>query len=484
MRKIILTIGAFSTVFFSSCSQDFLNTEPQSTFNDQQLSTSSAGLTGLVDGIYTNLHSSGLSVPGSHEDHGHKSILSAMDLMSNDNMMTKSHWYGSFYSYLGRVESNTRSRLMWNMYYPQIKVCNTVINSVESAGVNESNKYVYAQAKALRGYMYFMLARIYGPTFVGNGAKDCVPIYTSVSLEGKARASVSDVYSLIKTDLTTAIGLLDGFQRSNKEKVNKSVAQAFLAQVALEMGDYSLAASSAHAARIDYSQPSESQWKSGFYDLDAVPDAMWGCYINQQNTTFVNSFFAHFDNTNLDGYAGGLAVYKGIDRRLYDSIPATDFRKSVFQANSGDAPYTDLPKYANLKFIDNTQSRTEGDYIYLRASEMYYIEAEALARLGNEAGARTLLSEIEVLRNPSFTVTETGNALIDKIILQKRIEMWGEGCAWFDMKRLGVGLVRTYTGNNHVTFGRKDYPANSPKFLFQIPQAEILANPLIVQNPE
>lgn len=484
MKKILLTAGILSTLIFSSCSQDFLNTQPESTINDDQLETSSAGLTGLIDGIYTSLHSTNLSVVGSHEDSGHKSVLAAMDMMSNDNMMTKSHWYGSFYSYLGRVESSTRSRLMWYMYYPQIKICNFVINAAEANGINASNKYAYAQAKALRAYMYFMLARIYGPTFKGNLSENCIPIYLQHTFTGRARATVSEVYNLIKTDLTTSIGLLDGFERLNKEKINKSVAQAFLAQVALEMGDYALAASSAHAARISYIQPSEVQWKSGFYDLDAVPDAMWGCYINQQNTTFVNSFFAHFDNTNINGYAGGLAVYKGIDRRLYDLIPVTDYRKSVFQGTAGAAPYTALPKYASTKFVDRTPSKTEGDYIYLRASEMYYIEAEALARVGNEVGAKDVLNEIELLRNPSFIAAETGSALIDKIILQKRIEMWGEGCAWFDMKRLGVGLVRDYVGSNHVAFGKKDYPANSPKFIFQIPQAEMLANPLMVQNPE
>ena len=38
--------------------------------------------------------------------------------------------------------------------------------------------------------------------------------------------------------------------------------------------------------------------------------------------------------------------------------------------------------------------------------------------------------------------TNTGQALIDEIILYRRIELFGEGVASFDMARLGVGLNR------------------------------------------
>ena len=89
-----------------------------------------------------------------------------------------------------------------------------------------------------------------------------------------------------------------------------------------------------------------------------------------------------------------------------------------------------------------------------------------------------------MLRNPSYTVNLSGSNLINEILLQKRIELWGEGCAWFDMKRLGVALERNYIGSNHVIAAAKlDIPAGDPRFVFQIPQSEILANPNVTQNP-
>ncbi|MDQ1804850.1 RagB/SusD family nutrient uptake outer membrane protein [Chryseobacterium sp. PTM-20240506] len=482
MKKIAIYSLLVSSLFVTSCSDDYLDTKPQSTINEEQLATSPAGLQALLDGIYTGFRTFGNTNGGNHEDYGHKSILAGLDMMSNDNVMTKSSWYSSWYNYTGIIQTNSRSLLPWNTYYLQIKSTNTIINTITKVGVNDQNKSVLGQAYALRALSYFMLARIYGPTYVGHTSDLCVPIYTTVGFEGKSRSSVGEVYSLIESDLLKSVDLLTGYTRPNREKVDKSVAQGFLAQVSLEMGKYSQAAQNANAAKQGYALGTEADWRNGFYDLTKTTDAMWGAVITGDNTSFVASFFAHFDNTNNSGYAGGLGIYKLIDKRLYDNISATDYRKKAFVAPGGNPSYPALPAYANLKFIDPTV--TDGDYIYLRASEMYYIEAEALARSGNEPQAKAVLAQITQARDASYTTsTNTGAALITEITTQKRIEMWGEGCAWFDMKRLGVGLNRVYTGTNHPTFGQLTYPANSNKFLWQIPQAEIDTNPNIVQNP-
>lgn len=468
-------------LIFTSCEKDFLDTTPESTINDEQLASSAEANTAVINGIYSALRSYGLSLAGNHEDYGHKSILAATDLMSNDMLMSKSSWYSSFYNYLGRQQTNTRSRLAWSIYYPQIKTTNVVLDAVPSSVTDEKMKAIRGQALALRGYFYFMLARMYGPTYIGNEDKLCVPLYTDVSLEGKARSTVREVYTLIENDLKESIELLQGNIRKNNNAVDQTVAQAFLADVYLEMGKYSDAAPLANAARQNYPLLTESEWEQGFYDV-SNKDTMWGATITAAQSSFVASFFSHFDNTNESGYAGGLGVYKNIDKNLYNSISSTDFRKKAFVAPGGSAVYPELPEYANLKFRDPTI--TAGDYIYLRAAAMYYIEAEAYARSGNEALAKKALYDITITRDPSYVLsTNTGTALIDEIILQKRIELWGEGYAWFDMKRLSVALTRDYPGSNHPAFGKFNIPAGDNRFIFQIPQAEIDANPLIVQNP-
>jgi len=483
MKKITIYSLLVSTVFFTSCSNEFLNTAPESTVNEGQLGTSPSALQGLLDGVYTGFRTFGNTNGGNHEDYGHKSMLAGLDLMSNDVTMAKSSWYISWYNYTGRVQTNSRSLLPWNTYYLQIKSVNTIINGIESGTVTDDEKPILGQAYALRALSYFMLARVYGPTYVGHTGDLCVPIYTSVGFEGKSRSTVGEVYALVESDLLKSVDLLNGYARPTREKIDKSVAQALLAEVSLEMGKYPQAAQSANSARQGYDLGTESQWKNGFYDLTLTSDAMWGAVITTATTSFVASFHGHFDNTNASGYAGGLGIYKNIDKRLYDKISSTDYRKKAFVSPvTGDPTYPQLPAYANVKFIDPTVS--DADYIYMRASEMYYIEAEALARSGNETQAKAVLTQITKSRDAAYiSSSNTGASLIDEIITQKRIELWGEGVAWFDMKRLGVGLNRIYTGTNHPTFGQLDISANSSRFLWQIPQAEIDTNPNIVQNP-
>lgn len=483
--NIILVAGLLGTA--TSCDRDYLNEELQSTFDNEQLGTSSAGLRALVDGIYTKFRSYGQSTAAGHEDFGHKAILTGADIMSNDVFMSSMHWFGFTYDYRGRQQTSSRTLWVWNTYYPVIKIANNVINSVDENTAPTDIKYTLGEALTIRGLSYFMLARFFGPTYVGNEDKLCVPIYLEGTREGKARNKVSEVYDQVVKDLEKAVSLLQGAPATNKEKINQSVAQAILAQVYLEMGKYPQAAEMANKAKAGYPILTEAQYRQGFYDLSTAPDAMWGAVINAENTTFVASFFSHFDNTNADGYTP--YANKGIDKRLYDAIPSTDYRKSLYIA-PGTAKDTEvipnikrgnMVDYANLKFVDPTIR--EGDYIYQRAAEMFYIEAEALARSGNEAQARQVLFDITKTRDTAYTLsTKSGQALIDEIILQKRIELWGEGTAWFDMKRLRVGLDRNYTGTNHPTFGRKVFPAGDKNFIFQIPQAEIDTNPNIIQN--
>lgn len=483
--NIILIAGLLGST--TSCNRDYLNDDLQSTFDDAQLATSSAGLSALVDGIYTKLRSYGQADAGGHEDFGHKAILTGADLMSNDIFMHSEHWFVYTYDYRGRIQTSSRTKWAWNTYYPVIKTSNNIINNIDEATATTEIKHTLGQALAIRGLSYFMLARFFGPTYVGNQDKLCVPIYLENTRDGKARNKVSEVYDQIVKDLEKSVSLLDGYKRPNKEKIDQSVAQAILAQVYLEIGKYPQAADMARKARGGYSILTEAEYRKGFYDLTTVPDAMWGAVITSENTSFVASFFSHFDNTNGQGYTS--YSQKGIDKRLYDAIPSTDYRKSLFIAPGTSATTEVIPgvkkgnmvDYANVKFVDPTIR--EGDYIYQRAAEMFYIEAEALARSGNEAQARQVLFEITKTRDTAYTLsTKSGQALIDEIILQKRIELWGEGVAWFDMKRLGIALNRSYTGTNHPSFGQKDIPAGHKDFIFQIPQAEIDTNPNIIQN--
>src|SRR5690606_5331028 len=127
----------------------------------------------------------------------------------------------------------------------------------------------------------------------------------------------------------------------------------------------------------------------------------------------------------------------------------------------------ELPRYANVKFVDDTFF--EGDLLYMRAEEMVLIEAEAKAHSGDDPGAVQALYELMSKRDSAYTLsTSTGDTLLEEIRLNRRIELWGEGFAFFDMKRWNMPLTRDYPGSNHAGWaGKHNYPANSPKFTLQ-----------------
>lgn len=158
-----------------------------------------------------------------------------------------------------------------------------------------------------------------------------------------------------------------------------------------------------------------------------------------------------------------------IDASLYARIKDTDFRKRVWKAPAGSplegqTPYIDptidgyLPAYTGVKFRPgngNMNDYTVGSasaYPLMRVEEMYFIEAEAAAHLNASEGKTLLEDFMQNYRDESY-VCENAD-IIDEILLQKRIELWGEGTTFFDIKRLDLSVTRGYPGTNWTDASR------------------------------
>jgi hypothetical protein len=122
----------------------------------------------------------------------------------------------------------------------------------------------------------------------------------------------------------------------------------------------------------------------------------------------------------------------------------------------------------------------------MRTAEMFLIEAEAKARLGtDDVGARAALFTLAKNRNPSYTLsTNTGAALINEIMLQRRVELWGEGFRFLDLKRLDLPLDRNGSNHNITLANVFNIPVGDVRWEWLIPIAEINASGgAVVQNP-
>jgi hypothetical protein len=115
----------------------------------------------------------------------------------------------------------------------------------------------------------------------------------------------------------------------------------------------------------------------------------------------------------------------------------------------------------------------------IRYAEVLLNVAEALARTGTTVDARAL-ALVNAVRNrsdPNATVVATTQQqLIDAILLERRIELLGEGFRSMDLLRLGLPLPTKPDVNS--TVGPTD-----PQYIWPIPNGELLVNKAAVQNP-
>lgn len=432
-----------------------------------------------------------------HDEFSLMGILHGTDMMTEDIVQAKSTWFTYDYCLEFNQFNYRRPYATWEqLYTPISQVNNDVINGMNVKEVMEDPKSslrpFLGEAYAIRAFCYMYLVQIFQNPFTAepdaSGAKInydayAVPIkYSSIETQqlGKAtnnsRNTVKDVFNMIETDLKNAVELLNGAPaRATKMSINQQVAQGLLARYYLMVGNWQEAAANAKAARSGYKMLSETELlEGGFMDLN-LSDVMWGFDHDSETQTTYASFFSHISNL-APGYAGLEYAPRLIDKRLYEQIPETDFRKRLFNGKDKNTQQTQNGAqwaYANLKF--GWDGNWTMDYIYMRAAEMVLIEAEALARMG-DANATTVLKELLDARfEEEWRATDT--PIIDEIILQRRIELWGEGFGYFDLKRLHRGIDRNYDGSNHrKPDGLLTVPAGDSRWTYQIPEREMQEN--------
>ena len=494
MKKILLIAAPVLFLAIAGCKKSYLETRPSDAATESQIFSKINAVNAAVSGMYKEMF--GFAVGGGgHSDYGQKSYDLSSDLMGNDMIIhTQGYgWYNSTYQYTnwGLATTGQMSDFAWYRYYDQIKQANKLYNLVDGVtdATTTQKESIKGQALGMRAYCYYFLVNYYQQSYKGHETSPGIPVYLQDTTGGKPRGTVQDVYAQIVSDLTLAETLLTGKTRGSINEIDVSVVQGFRARVALAMEDWATAATYAHKARLNYTLMNAAQYAAqGAFSSANNPEWMWGSVIVASEATIYASFFSHMD-IQTGGYAA-LGQQKKITKALYDQIPAGDIRKDRFKT-PGTGTTSD-PDYNQHKFqVPDVSNKWQADYLYMRAAEMYLIEAEALARQGQDASARTVLEALVQTRNPAYSAASfSGTDLISEILLQRRIELWGEGFGLLDIKRLGQGLNRPTGAGNHGSpnFNPGIYTTqpNDPRFLMRIPQRELDNNASMTpddQNP-
>ncbi|MEO6489033.1 MAG: RagB/SusD family nutrient uptake outer membrane protein [Ferruginibacter sp.] len=497
MKKIFVFVSMGLLIMLASCKKDYLETKPSNGISREEFLSKVSAIYSALDGANKEQFAYGIGVdPGvtRHDAFGQKGFDLAQDLMGND-MVVHSQGYGWFntdynYTESGNANANRQSDFMWFMYYDLIKQAHILLSVVDAIpdATTVQKETIKGQLYGIRAYAYFYLINYYQQTYKGNETKAGVPVYTEEASVGKPRGTVEEVYTQIIGDLTLAETLLTGKARAAKSNIDVSVVQGIRARVALIMEDWATAETYANKARQGYTLMVGTEYSDpGAFSTLANPEWMWGSLIPSDQATIYASFFSHID-ISTGGYAA-LGGQKKITKALYDLIPAGDVRKTVFTApGTGTAGN---PDYNQVKHTVPVPGNWAADYLYMRAAEMYLIEAEALGRQSQDASARTVLEELIQTRDPLYSAASfSGSALVDEILLQRRIELWGEGFSLMDIKRLNQGLNRPTGAGNHGAPNFNPGPlttgAMDPRFLFRIPKRELDNNENMTpadQNP-
>lgn len=507
----ILLLLIFSVAAFSC--QDELDTNPTDSTSGDVLFTDVEKANVALNGIYRAMYvADEWSAGWADEEFGTMAFTLTYDLMGEDMVQNEggSGWF--WYDYVYNVKSDYthkdgRPYSVWFFYYTIISNANAIIASQEGmTGAPSEINSLIGQAYALRAYSYFNLIRFYQQTYVGNQEAPGVPIYTEPTTnasEGKPRGTVADVYTQIDADIEQALQLLDpdvAAPRNHPSHIDYYVANGIKANIALEKNDWATAEAAAETAMSGGTEMlTRSELDKGFAFNDVNANTvLWGVQIISEQTNATESFFGHMD-AGVDGNYAETAR-KCISSWLYNQMSDDDVRKNKWWLGplEVDAEIGAELSYNQFKFQFSDPTNNLGDYIFMRHEEMMLVKAEAMCMQGKYSQARAVLQELMAERDPGYDISSLTDAntlttndsngpttpaggsvtLLDEIILQRRIELWGEVGRIMDIKRLKTGFSRNFEGSNHADklLSRNTLNPEYPDFVMSIPQSEFDGN--------
>lgn len=472
--KPIVYLLLLTTVIIGGCKKDFLEEpKPASDLATPDVFASEVGVRSYFNGIYRRMR---VQYGTTFDVFGIAHVNMAREVKGMDVVLPAgaSAWFGFDYTHDNREPGFRRTSFTWSFFYDFINQANNVIEGVtNSATIADAAKArLTAEARAMRAWCYFELIREFAHAYSENPNGPGVPIYTTPTTgatKGNPRSSIAEVYALIVDDLEFAVTNIPT-TRQLKDVINKDVVQGLRARVYLEMGNWQKAREAAQAAKA-FAPLNAANWNTPFTSIDKS-EVIWGFPQSADQTIFYGTPSAYW------GYTGTVIGGFYIDSIFVNSFSATDIRKTTF-VRSGQ---TDFRRWNSRKF--GTTTNFTDHFIMMRVPEMWLIEAEAKARLG-EGDAGDILFAVQKSRDPNAVASgNTGQALINEILYERRKELYGEiGVGFLDIKRLGLPLVR---GVGHPILYRFNIPGHSNRFTLKIPQTEIDANESLTeadQNP-
>ncbi|MGH7427098.1 MAG: RagB/SusD family nutrient uptake outer membrane protein, partial [Candidatus Methylomirabilaceae bacterium] len=404
----------------------------------------------------------------------------------------------------------------WNVAFTGIARANVLLDALTRVTV-PNQATIVAELRTLRGFYYFILMDMFGG----------VQIVTDLEIKPRPRNTRADVFDFIESELLDArTALPDNWPAESNGRLTKGAADAILASMYLNAGvwtretgvsaasyntclgvqvsggvDACQAAIDAADRIINSGQYSlAANWRSNFTaDNQTSPEnIMVVKFLNEAGLglNFVMRALHYNQLTNATPWNGFATL-----AQTYNAFDANDQRRQMWLAGPQTNVETGVPvndRAGNpLVFtvtINDVTAATEGegarvykwpadpnraageingnDFAYFRLAEIHLIKAEALNE--QSAGSAAALALVNALRARVFNPAQPRAAIDRAALLEERLfELAAENKRRQDLIRHG-----------RFTDPWEFKTAGTPNLiLMPIPQPQLDANPLLVQNP-
>lgn len=482
----------------SSCVNDWLDVAPSDGTDADAALTSSSDLDAVRTGMYKALKGN-----SSFVDYYGQQFFVYGDVHAGDdyqyNNIGGSNRASFYYdmNYQTASEFNT-STVSWQSPYVVIGRANRIIAAAEGGKLSDAveakakiEQYA-AESKVLRALAHFDLVRIYGKPYTEDqGASLGVPLVTGVleSNAKPARSTVAEVYTQVVKDLTEAISSNALATETKPGYVSVWGAKAILSRVYLNMGDY--------ANALSVAEDIIKNSGAALWTRDQYLKAWDASTPNESEFLFRLNVAGSDDNNDLngignlqqrDGYKEMVATKKFVDMLTSDP---KDVRNDMFlpaKAEKEVAVYGTNKVFLNKLRGQGGNLRNVTIVPIIRLSEVYLTAAECAFRNNDKTKAVEYLNDLVKNRTTTkASLATVDNITLERILIERRKELIGEGQRYFDALRNNETITR-YTSEAdkgwHKTLSKEAQSFNRDYFkaIAAIPQAEINANPNIKQN--
>lgn len=511
-------IAAIGLLLLGSCKKDFIDLNPPSNLNSSGFYKTESDMNQAVLSAYGNLRSV------------YNSTFIKLGEIRSDN--TTFSWLSGnpadengvdvFASPL--LPENGYPTNCWNNCYNVILRCNIVIGRIENVTFKDpklKSQYI-AEAKFVRGLMYFWLNRVFGGYAKSGELLGVLKVdkeITPAEAYGITRSSLQDIYDLIVADLQYAEqNLPDKYSGTDKGRVTKWGAKGLLCKVYMTMAGYPLNKGNDYY-NLAIQKGEEVINTSGTALVPSYKDLF---DVNNKNTSeslfevqykkgspngatgnpWNNDFAPRFSDKEvvLVGDKGGSnaptgdmsGAYETADPRKYVSM-----RDNWINAKNGAVQNE---RYV-CKYYDVATSGSDNgnNWIELRLADIYLLDAEALVRTGgdkvkalwyvnkirqrarNTKGDPAIPKPANLLRDYTPADFTNDDDLLLAIERERRVELAFENHRWFDLvrtKRAKDVMIAEQAADGYAPFTWRDDMLSYP-----IPMTAMQSNPgKIIQN--